>query len=133
MYDFNMKEELNDLFENCENEEENKPFEDIFNKIKKEARNFASMDIFVDEYYNKPGYEFLKDIEFVELMAGDEEHRWYVVGNSLYKININNKDYYFGATEVITLKSEEMDLEDTYWETEVFKVKKVIKECWERD
>ena len=112
-------------------EKNEKLFEDIFNKIKKKAKDFASLDTFIDEYYNKPGYEFLKDIEFVEPMTGGEEYRWYVVGNSLYKININNKDYYFGATEVITLKSEEMDLEDTYWETEVFKVKKVIKECWE--
>ncbi len=127
------KEELEEIIKNIDEqiEEENKPFEDIFNKIKETAKNFASLDIFIDEYYNEPGYEFVKDIEFVEPMAGGEEHRWYIVGNSLYKINIDGQEYYFGATEVTTLKSELMDWNDTYWETEVFKVKKVIKECWE--
>lgn len=129
------KEDLDKALEevNKELEEENKPFEDIFNKIKEKAKNFASLDIFIDEYYDEPGYEFVKDIEFVEPMVGGEEHRWYIVGDSLYKINIDGQDYYFGATEVTTLKSESMDLDDTYWETEVFKVKKVIKECWERE
>lgn len=147
MYCFNMmekikrhlgdisKEDLDKAFKEVDKEfeEENKPFEDIFNKIKEKAKNFASLDIFIYEYYNEPGYEFVKDIEFVEPMVGGEEHRWYIVGNSLYKINIDGQDYYFGATEVTTLKSESMDWNDTYWETEVFKVKKVIKECWERE
>lgn len=147
MYNFNMmeeikrhlrdisKEDLDKAFEEVDKEleEENKPFENIFNKIKEKAKNFASLDIFIDEYYDEPGYEFVKDIEFVEPMTGGEEHRWYIVGNSLYKINIDGQEYYFGATEVTTLKSESMDWNDTYWETEVFKVKKVIKECWERE
>lgn len=114
-------------------EEENKPFEEIFNKIKKKARDFATIDNFVVEYYNKEGYEFVRDIKFVEPLKGGEEHRWYVVGNSIYSININGEDYYFGATEVTTLKSESMDIDDTYWETKVFKVKKVIKEVFEID
>lgn len=110
-----------------------KLFEDIFNKIKEKVKDFASLDIFIDEYYNEPGYEFVKDIEFVEPMMGGEEHRWYIVGDSLYKMNLNNEDYYFGATEVITLKSESMNWDDTYWKTQVFKVRKVIKECWEKE
>lgn len=64
-------------------------------------------------------------------MLGGEDHRWFIVGNSVYSILINGKDYYFGASEVTTLKSETMSFEDTYWKTEIFKVKKVIKECWE--
>lgn len=114
-------------------EKNEKLFEDIFNKIKEKAKDFASLDTFIDKYYNEQGYEFVKDIEFVEPMVGGEEHRWYIVGNSLYKINIDGQEYYFGATEVTTLKSETMSFKDTYWETEVFKVKKVIKECWERE
>lgn len=129
------KEDLDKVLEEVDKEleEENKPFEDIFNKIKEKAKNFASLDVFIYEYYNEPGYEFVKDIKFVEPMVGGEEHRWYIVGNSLYKINIDGQEYYFGATEVTTLKSETMSFEDTYWETEIFKVKKVIKECWERE
>lgn len=138
MYLFNTMEEVKkslDVKEDLDKEfeEENKPFEDIFNKIKEKAKDFASLDIFIDEYYDEPGYEFVKDIEFVEPMKGAEEHRWYIVGDSLYKIDINGKEYYFGAAEVTTLKSESMDLDDTYWETEVFKVKPVIKTCWERE
>ena len=127
------KEELEEIIKNVDEqiEEENKPFEEIFNKIKKEAKNFPSLEDFVDEYYNKPGFEFVQDIKYVEPLLGGEDHRWFIVGNSVYSILINGKDYYFGASEVTTLKSETMSFEDTYWATEIFKVKKVIKECWE--
>lgn len=127
------KEELEEIIKNVDEqiEEENKPFEEIFNKIKKEAKNFPSLEDFVDEYYDKPGFEFVQDIKYVEPLLGGEDHRWLIVGNSVYSILINGEDYYFGASEVTTLKSETMSFEDTYWETEIFKVKKVIKECWE--
>ena len=127
------KEDLEEAIKNVDEqiEEENKPFEEIFNKIKKEAKNFPSLEDFVDEYYNKPGFEFVQDIKYVEPLLGGEDHRWFIVGNSVYSILINGKDYYFGASEVTTLKSETMSFEDTYWATEIFKVKKVIKECWE--
>lgn len=127
------KEELEEIIKNVDEqiEEENKPFEEIFNKIKKEAKNFPSLENFVDEYYDKPGFEFVQDIKYVEPLLGGEDHRWFIVGNSVYSILINGKDYYFGASEVTTLKSEIMSFEDTYWATEIFKVKKVIKECWE--
>ena len=127
------KEELEENTKNVDEqiEEENKPFEEIFNKIKKEAKNFPSLEDFVDEYYDKPGFEFVQDIKYVEPLLGGEDHRWFIVGNSVYSILINGKDYYFGASEVTTLKSETMSFEDTYWATEIFKVKKVIKECWE--
>ena len=127
------KEELEEIIKNVDEqiEEENKPFEEIFNKIKKEAKNFPSLEDFVDEYYYKPGFEFVQDIKYVEPLLGGEDHRWFIVGNSVYSILINGKDYYFGASEVTTLKSETMSFEDTYWATEIFKVKKVIKECWE--
>lgn len=127
------KEELEEIIKNVDEqiEEENKPFEEIFNKIKKEAKNFPSLEDFVDEYYDKPGFEFVQDIKYVEPLLGGEDHRWFIVGNSVYSILINGKDYYFGASEVTTLKSETMSFKDTYWATEIFKVKKVIKECWE--
>ena len=127
------KEELEEIIKNVDEqiEEENKPFEEIFNKIKKEAKNFPSLEDFVDEYYYKPGFEFVQDIKYVEPLLGGEDHRWFIVGNSVYSILINGEDYYFGASEVTTLKSETMSFEDTYWKTEIFKVKKVIKECWE--
>ena len=127
------KEDLEEAIKNVDEqiEEENKPFEEIFNKIKKEAKNFPSLEDFVDEYYYKPGFEFVQDIKYVEPLLGGEDHRWFIVGNSVYSILINGKDYYFGASEVTTLKSETMSFEDTYWATEIFKVKKVIKECWE--
>lgn len=127
------KEELEEIIKNVDEqiEEENKPFEEIFNKIKKEAKNFPSLEDFVDEYYDKPGFEFVQDIKYVEPLLGGEDYRWFIVGNSVYSILINGKDYYFGASEVTTLKSETMSFEDTYWATEIFKVKKVIKECWE--
>lgn len=127
------KEELEEIIKNVDEqiEEENKPFEEIFNKIKKEAKNFPSLEDFVDEYYNKPGFEFVQDIKYVEPLLGGEDHRWFIVGNSVYSILINGENYYFGASEVTTLKSETMSFEDTYWKTKIFKVKKVIKECWE--
>ena len=127
------KEELEEIIKNVDEqiEEENKPFEEIFNKIKKEAKNFPSLEDFVDKYYDKPGFDFVQDIKDVEPLLGGEDHRWFIVGNSVYSILINGKDYYFGASEVTTLKSETMSFEDTYWATEIFKVKKVIKECWE--
>ena len=127
------KEELEEIIKIVDKqiEEENKPFEEVFNKIKKEAKNFPSVDNFIDEYYDIPGFEFFQDIKYVEPLLGGEDHRWFIVGNSVYSILINGEDYYFGASEVTTLKSETMSFEDTYWETEIFKVKKVIKECWE--
>lgn len=127
------KEELEEIIKNVNKqiEEENKPFEEIFNKIKKEAKNFPSLEDFVDEYYDKPGFEFVQDIKYVEPLLGKENYKWFIVENSVYSILINGEDYYFGASEVTTLKSETMSFEDTYWETEIFKVKKVIKEYWE--
>lgn len=127
------KEELEEIIKNVNKqiEEENKPFEEIFNKIKKEAKNFPSLEDFVDEYYDKPGFEFVQDIKYVEPLLGKENYKWFIVENSVYSILINGEDYYFGASEVTTLKSETMSFDDTYWETEIFKVKKVIKECWE--
>lgn len=127
------KEELEEVIKdvNKQIEEENKPFEEIFNNIKKEAKNFPSVDDFIDEYYDKPGFEFVQDIKYVEPLVGGEDHRWFIVGNSVYSILINGENYYFGASEVTTLKSETMSFADTFWETEIFKVKKIIKECWE--
>ena len=108
------KEELEEIIKNVDEqiEEENKPFEEIFNKIKKEAKNFPSLEDFVDEYYNKPGFEFVQDIKYVEPLLGGEDHRWFIVGNSVYSILINGEDYYFGASEVTTLKCETISFED---------------------
>ena len=118
---------------NEEKKEQDEKFDTIFEKIKEKVKDFASVDDFVDDYYDKPNYEFLKDIKYVETIRGGEDHRWYVVGNNVYSINIDGENYFFGASEVTMLKSEEMSWDDTCWETEIFKVKRIIREEFEKD
>lgn len=118
---------------NKEKKEQDEKFDIIFEKIKEKVKDFASIDDFVDDYYDKPNYEFLKDIKYVETIRGGEDHRWYVVGNNIYSIDIDGETYFFGASEVTMLKSEEMSWDDTCWETEVFKVKRIIREEFEKD
>ena len=44
--------------------------------------------------------------------VGSDEHRWYVLGENVYKVTLDDKDYYVGVWEVETLKSEIMDISD---------------------
>ena len=69
-------------------------------------------------------------IEFVE-QIGSDEHRWFIVGDNVYKINLDGEDIYFGISEVVSLKSEMMTYEDTGCDLELFKVKPVIKKTFE--
>ena len=69
-------------------------------------------------------------IEFVE-QIGSVEHRWFIVGDYVYKINLDGEDIYFGISEVVSLKSEMMAYEDTGCDLELFKVKPVIKKTFE--
>lgn len=118
---------------NEEKKKQDEKFDVIFKKIEEKVKDFACVEDFVDDYYDKPDYEFLRDIKYVETIRGGEDHRWYVVGNSVYSIDIDGETYFFGVSEVTMLKSEEMSWEDTYWETKIFKVKRIIREEFEKD
>lgn len=41
-----------------------------------------------------------------------DEHRWYVLAENIYKVTLNEEDYYLGVWEVETIKSQEMNLRD---------------------
>lgn len=69
-------------------------------------------------------------IEFVE-QIGSDEHRWFIVGDNVYKINLDGEDIYFGISEVVSLKSEQMTYGDTNFDLELFKVKPVTKKTFE--
>ena len=69
-------------------------------------------------------------IEFVE-QIGSDEHRWFIVGDNVYKINLDGEDIYFGISEVVSLKSEMMTYEDAGCDLELFKVKPVTKKTFE--
>lgn len=72
------------------------------------------------------------DIEFVE-QIGSDEHRWFIVGDNVYKINLDGEDIYFGISEVVGLKSEMMTYGDTDFDLELFKVQPVTKKTFERE
>lgn len=40
------------------------------------------------------------------------EHRWYVLAENVYSLEIDNVKYYLGVWEIRTLKSEGMSVED---------------------
>lgn len=118
---------------NEEKKKQDGKFDVIFEKIKEKVKDFACVEDFVYDYYDKPDYEFLRDIKYVETIRGEEDHRWYVVGNNVYSIDVDGETYFFGALEVTMLKSEGMSWEDTYWKTKIFKVKRIIREEFEKD
>lgn len=115
--------------------EEDKIFEEIFKKIKNAAANYPDMDDFIDAYLDAPEleFEFLNDIEYIEPINNSlKEHRWYTLQDNIYRIKINQNVYYFGATEVISLKSESMSYDDTGWGVKIFKVVPIEKIVFER-
>lgn len=118
---------------NEEKKKQDEKFDVIFEKIKEKVKDFACVEDFVYDYYDKPDYEFLRDVKYVGTMRGGEDHRWYVVGNNVYSIDVDGETYFFGALEVTMLKSEGMSWEDTYWKTKIFKVKRIIREEFEKD
>ena len=113
--------------------EEDKIFEEILKKIKNAAADYPDMDDFADAYWDNQEFEFLKDIEYIEPINNSiDEHRWYTLQDNVYRIKINQNVYYFGATEVISLKSESMSYDDTGWGVKIFKVVPVEKIVFER-
>lgn len=69
-------------------------------------------------------------IEFVE-QIGSDEYRWFIIGDNVYKINLDGEDIYFGISEVVSLKSEQMTYGDTDFDLELFRVKPVMKKTFE--
>ncbi len=113
--------------------EEDKMYEEIFKKIKNTAADYSNMEDFIDAYWENQEFEFLKDINYIEpINNSTDEHRWYILQDNVYRIKINKNVYYFGATEVVSLKSEEMSYEDTGWGVEIFKVIPIEKITFEK-
>lgn len=55
----------------------------------------------------------LKDVKFTYITSVDsDEHRWYVLTENVYGVEINGFEYYVGVWEVETIKSEAMTVED---------------------
>lgn len=105
---------------------------DFIEKLKGEIKRYGRMDDLLDEHYNEEEYEEIyESIDFVETLSTDER-RWYVMEENVYKVNINNKIYYFGVWEVGMLKSECMNVEDTCEKMEMFEVEKIVKETFKR-
>ena len=102
--------------------------QEFLEKLKEEVKKYYRMDDLLDEHYNEENY---KNIEFVETLSTDE-HRWYIVEENVYKLKTDEKDYFFGVYEVGTLKSESMEVEDTYHNMEMFEVEKILKETFRR-
>lgn len=101
---------------------------EFIEKLKEEVKNYYRIDDLLDEHYQEEKY---KDIEFVETLSTDE-HRWYILEENVYKVKINNEDYYFGIVEVGSLKSEVMTASDTGVTMELFEVEKIVKETFRR-
>lgn len=101
---------------------------EFIEKLKEEVKNYYRMDDLLDEHYKEEGY---KDIEFVETLSTDE-HRWYILEENVYKVKIDEKDYYFGIWEVGSLKSEGMCASDTGVTMELFEVEKIMKVSFKR-
>lgn len=101
---------------------------DFIEKLKEEVEKFPRMDDLLDEHYDEEGY---KEIDFVETLSTDE-HRWYILEDNVYKIKVNGENYYFGICEVGTLKSESMDVSDTYHQMEMFEVEKIVRETFRK-
>lgn len=80
---------------------------DKFEQILEEINNsvYYSFDNYLDDHdeYN---------IEFVKKSEYCDEHRWYTIGRWIYKIKIDNTDYYFAIYEVDIIKSEMMSIRD---------------------
>lgn len=101
---------------------------DFIRKLKEEIQKYSRMEDFLDEHYNEEEYE---NIYFVETLSTDE-YRWYILENNVYKIKVDSEDYYFGICEVGTLKSESMDVSDTYHKMEMFEVEKIVRETFRK-
>lgn len=68
-----------------------------------EEEYIYSIDDIDNEYYKK--------LKWVAKL-GTDEHRWYILEENVYEVNIDDVDYYLGVWEVGTLKSEAMSVSD---------------------
>lgn len=50
-------------------------------------------------------------LAYVDTIQRDE-HRWYVLAENVYKIILDEEEYFLGVWEVETIKSQEMGLRD---------------------
>ena len=96
--------------------------------LKEEVKNYYRMDDLLDEHYKEDIY---KDIKFVETLSTDE-HRWYILEENVYKVTIEEVDYYFGIWEIGSLKSESMTASDTGVTMKFFEVEKIVRETFRR-
>lgn len=99
--------------------------EKLQNRLKSELEGYADMDYITEEC------EEFSNIEFVETI-GTDEHRWYILNDNVYKVNLEGEDYFFGANEVGSIKDECADLTDICHETKLFEVDKIVKETFKR-
>lgn len=101
---------------------------EFIKKLKEEVKSYYRMDDLLDEHYKEENYN---SIDFVETLSTDE-HRWFILEKNVYKVKIDNKDYFFGILEVGSLKSEEMCASDTGATMKLFEVEKITKETFRR-
>lgn len=70
-------------------------------------------DIYSLDDFDEEMDDELKNFKFEYITSVDrDEHRWYVLCNSVYKVSIDNNTYYIGTWEVETIKSECMSVSD---------------------
>ena len=99
--------------------------DNFWEEMRQLIQGYYSMDDLIEDN-EQLGIEFIEEI-------GSDEHRWFIIGDNIYKIVLDGEDIYFGISEVISLKSEMMTYEDTGFGLELFKVRPVIKETFERE
>lgn len=99
--------------------------DNFWEEMRQLIQGYYSMDDLIDDN-EQLGIEFIEEI-------GSDEHRWFIIGDNVYKITLDGEDIYFGISEVISLKSEAMTYEDTGFDLELFKVRPVIKKTFESE
>ena len=71
------------------------------------------------------------DINYIENL-NSEEHRWFTIETNVYEFMEGNKSLgYLAISEVGTIKSEMMGIEDCRVELEAYNVKKIVRESFE--
>ncbi len=84
--------------------------QELISKLNEYCKNNNIFDLDCIDGEMAEELEKLK-FEYVTSVARDE-HRWYVLCNSVYKVSIDDQTYYIGTWEVETIKSECMSVSD---------------------
>ncbi len=94
---------------------------DKFKQILEEINNsgYYCFDNYLDEHDEY-------DIRYVKKSAYCDEHRWFTIGRWIYKMTIDNTDYYFAVYEVDIIKSEMMGIDDCGFYIKGVPVKEVV-------